>query len=90
MFNNITFFEKEYEKELVIKDSINSNNTNILTLITINLTILSYYVVNTDSLFFPEHITIWYILCYLFIYCYLIYLLKVILELYNFYFSDDR
>jgi hypothetical protein len=89
-FDKTLFFEKEYEKELKVKDSINNNLTSTLTLLIINLTIFSYFIINTPILTFlnSEH-KVAFIIFFVLIWCYLIYFVCMSMDIYNFYFSNN-
>jgi hypothetical protein len=88
-FDKILFFEKEYEKEVKIKDSINSNTTNILTLLTINLTIFSYFMINTPIMTFSKSShKIAFIIFFILIFSYIVYFIYTLMNLTNFYFSN--
>jgi hypothetical protein len=84
-FDKISFFEKSYESEFVERDRINSNLTNVITLFTINLTILFYFISNIPNLFFPEKMNLWYIIIYVFLWCYIIYLIQILMNFKLFY-----
>ncbi|MCT7552187.1 hypothetical protein ACN9JU_06035 [Aliarcobacter butzleri] len=89
-FDKISFFEKEYESEFIERDRINSNITNTITLFTLNLTILFYFISNIPDLFFPKQIDIWYIMFYLLLWCYIIYLIQVLINFRLFYFNNSK
>jgi hypothetical protein len=89
-FNKILFFEKEYEKELKVKDYINNNFTSILTLMTVNITILSYFIINTPIMeFYKSEHNIAFIVFFFFSWCYFIYFLQILIHFYSFYFRDS-
>ena len=89
-FDKILFFEKEYEKELKLKDTINNNLTSTLTLLIINLTIFSYFIINAPILnFFNSKHQISFIIFFILIWCYFIYILRMSIDIYNFYFSNN-
>lgn len=90
-FDKILFFEKEYEQEFKTKDNVNSSLTNILTLLTINLTILSYFIINTPiSLYNNSEHKLAFVFFLIFLFCYLIYFIYTLMNLYNFYFSNNE
>ncbi|PZQ06880.1 MAG: hypothetical protein DI567_05210 [Aliarcobacter butzleri] len=89
-FDEFSFFEKEYEKELNTKDIINNNFTNILTLLTINLTIFFYFIINTPIIdFFKSEHKISYIIFFISSYFYIIYVLNILIHSYDYYFNND-
>lgn len=89
-FDKILFFEKEYEKELKIKDNINNNFTNILTMLTINITIFSYLLINIPLLsFFNSEDKILLIIVYVLGWIYIIYSLNILIYFYKYYFEND-
>lgn len=87
-FDKVLFFEKEYESEFVERDRINSNATNTITLLTINLTIFYYFIINIPNLFFPENISFSYILIYISIWFYSIYFINILMKFKHFYFYN--
>lgn len=89
-FNKTIFFEKEYENELKVKENINNSFTNILTLMTINLTILSYFAINTPiNDFYISQEKAAYIVFFLCIWCYFIYFSIILIHFYEFYFGNE-
>jgi hypothetical protein len=90
-FDKILFFEKEYEQEIKVKDNINNNITSSLTLLTINLTILSYFIINTPIMQFSEskH-KLAFVFFFLFLFCYIIYFIYTLMNLNQFYFSNRK
>ncbi len=89
-FDKISFFEKSYESEFVERDRINSNLTNVITLFTINLTILFYFISNIPDLFFPTEMNLWYIVIYIFLWCYVVYLIQILINFKLFYFNNNQ
>ncbi|QKF80635.1 hypothetical protein [Halarcobacter ebronensis] len=88
-FDSTVFFEKEYEKELKVKEDINNNITNILTMLAFNLTIFSYLIINMPLLEIRNYDdTIAFIVVYLFGWCFIIYSLNIFIHFYNYY-SDN-
>jgi len=88
-FDKILFFEKEYEKEVKIKDIINNNITNILTLLIINLTIFSYFIINTPIMtFFKSSHKVAFIIFFILMFSYVIYFVYTLMNLSSFYFSN--
>ncbi len=85
-FDKILFFEKEYESELKIKEQINNSFTATLTLLTINVTIFSYFLINTplSYLFTFEHKMASSLFPF-FVYCYFLYLILSFMSLFEFF-----
>lgn len=90
-FDKILFFEKEYEKELQVKDNINNNITSILTLLTINITIFSYFIINAPLMTFLKSThRLAFVIFFIFIFCYIIYFIYTLMNLNQFYFTNKQ
>ncbi|CAM3485502.1 hypothetical protein [Arcobacter aquimarinus] len=90
-FDKILFFEKEYEKELQVKDNINNNITSILTLLTINITIFSYFIINAPLMTFIESThKLAFVIFFIFIFCYIVYFIYTLMNLNQFYFTNKQ
>jgi len=89
-FDKISFFEKEYERELNEKDKFNSQTTNLITLLIVNITFFSYYITNTHLF---EVFNFLDLSSYLFGICVLFYLILFFLTfmyLINFYSFNNK
>ena len=86
-FDELSFFEKEYEHELIEKDAFETYSINFITLMVINITFLSYYLINAPlyEVFKFSNLSS-YIFCS-FLLIYILILILVILNFFKFYFS---
>ncbi|MCT7594367.1 hypothetical protein [Aliarcobacter butzleri] len=86
-FDELSFFEKEYEHELIEKDAFETYSINFITLMVINITFLSYYLINAPLYdIFNFYSFSSYMFCSLLL-IYISILILVILNFFRFYFS---
>ena len=86
-FDEFSFFEKEYEHELVEKDAFETYSINFITLMVINITFFSYYLINAPlyDIFKCKNLSS-YMFCSLLL-IYILILILIILNFFKFYFS---